>query len=158
MIKKAKYSIFLAILAAVCYGISAPVSKILLNKIPPTQMAALLYLGAGFGMLIVNLFSKKDNREARIAKHEWSYVAGMIALDIAAPILLMFGLTMTTSANASLLNNFEIVATSLIALCSLSGFVYLSHVHIVLLPERPVAVTELRQHQSVRMNRLVFLP
>ena len=41
---------------------------------------------------------------------------GMILLDIAAPILLMLGLKSATSANASLLGNFEIVATSLIAL------------------------------------------
>ena len=40
----------------------------------------------------------------------------MIILDIAAPIMLMFGLKYTTSGNASLLNNFEIVATSIIAL------------------------------------------
>jgi len=40
----------------------------------------------------------------------------MIVLDIAAPILLMLGLTMTNSATVSLLNNFEIVATSVIAL------------------------------------------
>ena len=40
----------------------------------------------------------------------------MIILDIAAPISLLFGLTMTTAANASLLNNFEIVATAIIAL------------------------------------------
>ena len=40
----------------------------------------------------------------------------MVLLDIAAPILLMLGLTRTTAANAALLNNFEIVATALIAL------------------------------------------
>ena len=40
----------------------------------------------------------------------------MIVLDIAAPILLMFGLLDSASSNASLLNNFEIVCTSLIAL------------------------------------------
>ena len=40
----------------------------------------------------------------------------MVILDIAAPIFLMIGLTRTAAANASLLNNFEIVATSLIAL------------------------------------------
>ena len=39
----------------------------------------------------------------------------MIVLDIAAPILLMLGLERTNSASASLLNNFEIVATSVIA-------------------------------------------
>ena len=40
----------------------------------------------------------------------------MILLDVAAPICLMVGLSMAAPANASLLNNFEIVATSLIAL------------------------------------------
>ncbi len=40
----------------------------------------------------------------------------MIALDVAAPILLMLGLSRTSAAGASLLNNFEIVATALIAL------------------------------------------
>jgi len=43
-------------------------------------------------------------------------VIGMVVLDIAAPILLMLGLKNTSAAAASLLNNFEIVATSLIAL------------------------------------------
>ena len=41
----------------------------------------------------------------------------MIVLDIAAPILLMLGLERCDAASASLLNNFEIVATSVIALC-----------------------------------------
>jgi drug/metabolite transporter (DMT)-like permease len=40
----------------------------------------------------------------------------MIVLDIAAPIFLLLGLSFTTAANASLLNNFEIVATAIIAL------------------------------------------
>lgn len=70
-------------------------------------------------MTVVNLFKKKkgiEQKEARITKREFPYVVGMIVLDIAAPIALMFGLSMTTPANASLLNNFEIVATSIIAL------------------------------------------
>ena len=40
----------------------------------------------------------------------------MVILDIIAPILLMLGISMTNSANVSLLNNFEIVTTSIIAL------------------------------------------
>ena len=105
-----------AILAAACYGISTPISKLLLREIPATQMAALLYLGAGSSMTFVNLFGRKDSKEARITSKEYPYVTGMILLDIAAPILLMFGLNIATPANVSLLNNFEIVATSLIAL------------------------------------------
>lgn len=112
-------SVLLAVLAAALYGISAPVSKLLLAEIPPTLMAALLYLGAGFGMLTVNFLrvaSGRELTEAQITRKELPYVAAMILLDIAAPVLLMLGLTSTTSANAALLNNFEIVATSLIAL------------------------------------------
>lgn len=43
------------------------------------------------------------------------YVAGMVALDIAAPLLLMGGLATTPAESVSLLNNFEIVATALFA-------------------------------------------
>ncbi len=116
---RTKTAILFAVLAAVCYGVSFPLSKILLNELPPAFMAALLYLGAGFGMAAVTLSRKlKHNElmEAQITKKEFPYVSGMIALDIAAPILLMFGLSMTTPANASLLNNFEVAATSLIAM------------------------------------------
>lgn len=112
-------AIFMAILAAALYGVSSPMSKLLLVEIPPTFLAALLYLGAGFGMGTINIIrkqSKKEQVEAEITKKEMPYVVGMIVLDVIAPILLMLGLTMTTSASASLLNNFEIVATSLIAL------------------------------------------
>lgn len=40
----------------------------------------------------------------------------MIILDILAPLLLMIGIKIGSASNASLLGNFEIVATSLIAL------------------------------------------
>lgn len=108
-----------AILAALLYGVSSPISKILLDKLPPTLIASLLYLGAGFGMLTINIIKacmKHEKSEARITRKEMPFIIGMIILDIAAPIFLMIGLTMTTSSNAALLNNFEIVATSLIAL------------------------------------------
>ena len=44
------------------------------------------------------------------------FIIGMIVLDIAAPILLMFGIRYGSPANASLLGNFEIVATTVVAL------------------------------------------
>lgn len=108
----------LAILAAALYALSAPCSKLLLEKIPATLMAALLYLGAGIGMLMVHLLVKKRGarQEQRLTVRDLPYTAGMVLLDIAAPIFLMLGLSRTAAANVSLLNNFEIVATSLIAM------------------------------------------
>lgn len=111
-------AILWAILAAALYAISSPISKIFLNEIPPTMMAGLLYLGAGIGMSIVGLFRYKTaklKKEMQLTKKEMPFTVVIVALDIAASIFLMIGLTMTTSANMSLLSNFEIVATSLIA-------------------------------------------
>ena len=102
-----------AILAAALYAINLPLSKLLLTAVSPTMLAALLYLGAGIGLYLFTGRKKVDNP---LTRSELPYTVGMIVLDIAAPILLMFGLRHTGSANASLLNNFEIVATSLIAL------------------------------------------
>ena len=82
------------------------------------MMASFLYIGAGFGIGIVFIFSrnKKAQESERITKKDMPFVLGMIVLDIVAPIFLMFGLLDSASSNATLLNNFEIVATSLIAL------------------------------------------
>ncbi len=110
-------AIIFALLAAVFYAINVPISKILLNNIGPTTMAAFLYLGAGIGVGILSMFNKKDRMNSeRLSKKDLPFVIGMIVLDIAAPIFLMLGISYGSSANASLLGNFEIVATTLIAL------------------------------------------
>lgn len=108
-----------AILAAALYAVNVPLSKILMNHVEATMMAAFLYLGAGLGLLLYSRIEKAcgihKNREP-LTKRELPYTAAMVLLDILAPILLMMGIARTNSANVSLLNNFEIVATSLIAL------------------------------------------
>ncbi len=117
--KEIKQGIFFAILAAALYAINAPFSKLLLEYISPTLTAGFLYLGAGLGMGIIALarkLKKMEQQENRLTKAEVPYTLAMIILDIAAPIFLLLGLKSITAANASLLNNFEIVATAIIAL------------------------------------------
>ncbi len=108
-------AIMYAILAAAFYAVNIPAAKLLLNHVGAMTMAALLYLGAGIGIGIVSLFDRKEKRE-KLDRKDLPFVIGMIGLDIAAPILLMLGLSMGFASNASLLGNFEIVATALIAL------------------------------------------
>ena len=107
-----------AFLAAALYALNMPFSRLLLGSVEPLYMAAFLYLGAGLGMLGMWVLRTKPKGRvfAPIEKDEKPYILGMVLLDILAPALLMFGLRSTLAANASLLNNFEIVATSLIAL------------------------------------------
>jgi drug/metabolite transporter (DMT)-like permease len=112
--------IFFAVLAAALYAVSTPCSKLLLRQLAPTMMAAFLYLGAGLGMLLLGMLRRAlghPSQERKLSREDLPYTLGMILLDIAAPIFLMLGLAATAAANVSLLNNFEIVATSIIALC-----------------------------------------
>lgn len=111
--------IILAVLAAALYAINSPFSKLLLDYMPATLMAGFLYLGAGIGMAVMILIRKvctREKNDERLTKKELPYTIAMIVLDIAAPICLLYGLKSTAAAAASLLNNFEIVATAVIAL------------------------------------------
>ena len=57
-------AIIFAFLAAMFYAINVPISKVLLQHVGPTTMAASLYLGAGIGIGIMSLFNKKDREKA----------------------------------------------------------------------------------------------
>ena len=112
-----KAAILFAVLAAALYAVNIPVSKLLLLHVPETMMAAFLYLGAGIGLFLYGLVDQrlgKGEKRERLTKKELTYTVAMVVLDILAPILLMFGIARTNSANVSLLGNFEIVATSLL--------------------------------------------
>lgn len=117
--KRQKSATVFALLAAALYAINVPLSKLLLEHVAPTMLAALLYLGAGLGLLVYSgaekLLKRRRSKEP-LTKKELPYTVAMVLLDIMAPILLMAGIARTNSANVSLLNNFEIVATSVIAL------------------------------------------
>lgn len=114
---QATRAVMYAILAAVFYAVSSPLSKVLLEDVSPYLMASLLYLGAGFGMMAVRSASpSKRSEERSLTRGDMPYILGMVVLDIAAPILLMYGLLNSPASSVSLLNNFEIVATTLIAL------------------------------------------
>ncbi len=113
--KKKNAAVFAALGAAALYAVSIPLSPFLLREVGPVTLAALLYLGAGVGMSLLTVIRPIPQQE-RLTRSLLPYTIGMVVLDIAAPILLMLGLSHTAAAHVSLLNNFEIVATSVIAL------------------------------------------
>lgn len=112
---KKPQAILYALLAAVFYAVNVPLSKLLLKVIGPTMMASFLYLGAGIGIGLLSLLGEKKE-EQRLDRKDLPFVLGMIVLDIAAPIFLMLGIRYGSSSSVSLLGNFEIVATTVIAL------------------------------------------
>lgn len=122
MMNKSKiYPIMMALLAAILFGASAPITKILLGEIQPIPLASLLYLGSGLGLLIFqignSLIKKQIINEAPLNKKDFKWLIGaIIAGGIIAPIILLSSLKITPASTASLLLNFEGVATAIIAM------------------------------------------
>lgn len=107
----------LALAAAVLFGASAPLAKLLLQGTSPQLLAGLLYLGSGTGLLVVWVRGRRSAaRETSLARRDVPWLVGAIAFGgVLAPLLLMIGLTRTPASGASLLLNLEGVFTALIA-------------------------------------------
>ena len=119
---KTTIAVLSAFLSAILYAVCIPFAKILGNYVPSVVMGGLLYLGAGLGLLITT-FVKQGSPELALTKKDIPYMSGVVFLDIAAILLLMFGLANTTGANAALLGNFELAATTIAAFFVFKEFV-----------------------------------
>lgn len=115
-------SVLQVITAALLFGASAPISKLLLGSIDPVPLAAFLYIGSGIGLIIFKIIerciNKSEDREAPLSKKDTPWLITAVFLGgVVAPIILMNSLKVTPASTASLLLNFEGVATTLIAAC-----------------------------------------
>jgi drug/metabolite transporter (DMT)-like permease len=106
-----------ALLAAILFGLSTPLAKLLLRGISPQVLAGLLYTGSGLGLGAYWLvWGRWTGREARLSRRDLPWLAGVIAAGgLIAPVLLMAGLSRTPASAASLLLNLEGVFTAALA-------------------------------------------
>jgi drug/metabolite transporter (DMT)-like permease len=101
--------------AALLFGASTPLAKILLADFSPWLLAGLLYLGSGLGLAIYRLAKRLPVRIS-LANGEWLWLMGAVVVGGGvAPVLLMSGLTHMPASSASLLLNAEGVFTALLA-------------------------------------------
>ncbi len=103
-----------ALLAAALFGASTPLAKLLLTKIEPWLLAALLYLGSGLGLYVARIVMRSKTPMLSRADWRWMLLAVLLG-GIVAPVLLVFGLQGMTGSGASLLLNAEAVLTAVIA-------------------------------------------
>ena len=110
-----------ALASAALFGISTPAAKVLLGAIDPIMLAGLLYCGAGIGVAALRrwapaLISSANAPQVGLNRKDVPWLGAAIAAGgVAAPLLLMWGLTRTDAATASLLLAFEGAATALLA-------------------------------------------
>jgi len=117
-----RYGVMAALLSASLFGMSTPVAKLLLGEMSPLPLAGLLYLGSGIGLFLLFVIRRLTTREhmpfneSRLRGSDYLYLSGAISCGgIAAPILLIYGLSITSASTASLLLNIEGILTTLTA-------------------------------------------
>lgn len=107
-------------IAAVLFGVSAPLAKLLVKNIPPVALAGFLYLGAFIGLslysIILRIVSHRSTRRGNLKKEDVPWLFGAtLSGGIIAPICLMLGLSRISGFATSLLLNLEGVFTAIIA-------------------------------------------
>ena len=107
----------MAVMAAAMFGMSIPFSKTLLSDLPLTQLAGLLYLGAGIFLLPFIICRKRTGNIVfpRDSRNRLNLLAAIFFGGIIGPILLLIGLKCSLSASVSMWLNLESVATAVIA-------------------------------------------
>ncbi|HSM94301.1 MAG TPA: DMT family transporter [Anaeromyxobacteraceae bacterium] len=101
--------------AALLFGLSTPVAKLLLPGTGPFTIAALLYLGSGVGFLLLGRLLPREH-EAPLRRGDLPLLAAVTASGgVVAPVLLMVGLSRLDGTSASLLLNLELPLTIALA-------------------------------------------
>ena len=114
-----RYSAALAPLAALLFGASPPLCKILLGGASPLVAASLLYLGSGAGLLAlvaVRRAVRGGPASPPLRGRDWLLLLGAVASGaVLAPLLLLAGLLLAPASVSSLLLNLELVFTAVLA-------------------------------------------
>jgi drug/metabolite transporter (DMT)-like permease len=111
------------LVAALAFGLSAPLAKRLLDVVPPLFLAGILYLGAGvFLGLARRVWRRRPAGRALGPRDRWILAGVVLAGGVLAPPLLLWGLERSAATTAALLLNLEVVFTVLLA-----GIVFREH-------------------------------
>lgn len=102
--------------AAALFGLSAPLSKLLIQEVSPVLLAGLLYLGAAAGLWLHRALVPQT-REAGLRRADVPKLSVVVlAGGVAGPVFMLFGLQRVSGLTGSLLLNLEAPFTMLLAL------------------------------------------
>lgn len=100
--------------AAILFGSSTPLAKLLLAGINPWVLAGLLYLGSGLGLAMYRFAIHARTGTVPPRDRPW-LIGAILSGGVIAPVLLMLGLSALAASKTSLLLNAEGVFTALLA-------------------------------------------
>jgi drug/metabolite transporter (DMT)-like permease len=117
-----RYAIYV-LTAAALFGASAPIAKLLLERMSPVTLAALAYCGGGLALMSAWLIRRvrANTGDATATSGRWtraevmSMTGAIIAGGVLAPTTLFWSLSRLPAGNAALLLNFEGLLTAVLA-------------------------------------------
>jgi drug/metabolite transporter (DMT)-like permease len=109
-----KFSVSMAVLSAMLFGMAAPLSKLLLADLNYFLLAGLLYLGAAGGLLPFLLSRKRAVLARMDSRNFWRISGSVLFGGILGPVFLLLGLRIANAASVSLWLNLELVATAVL--------------------------------------------
>lgn len=117
-----RYAVYV-LAAAALFGASAPIAKLLLERMSAAELAALAYCGGGFALLCAWLIRRvgANAGEATKPSVHWTRTEAMnmtgaiVAGGVLAPTILFWSLSRLPAGNAALLLNFEGLLTAVLA-------------------------------------------
>ena len=115
-----KLAALFAVLSGIVFAFLTPLSALFLEGAEPIFTVAALNLGAGIGMAVLLFFSRKTKlavRSEKITRKDMPILAGIVIGDLLGALFSMLSLTFAAADSVSLVLNFEIVSTALIAFC-----------------------------------------
>jgi drug/metabolite transporter (DMT)-like permease len=105
-----------ALIAALGFGLSAPLAKLLLDAVTPLFLAGLLYLGAGVFLGVTRVVWRRPTSGRPMTRRDrWILAAVVLVGGVLAPPLLLWGLERSPATTAALLLNLEVVLTVVLA-------------------------------------------
>ena len=106
---------WIAIVAAIFFGASTPLSKPLLDNFTSYQLAGVLYLGACVGVLPLLIWERKLMAPWRMDRKNFLRLLGSVVFGgMLGPLALLAGLRMASAASVSMWLNLEVVATAVL--------------------------------------------
>ena len=107
--------ILIALGSAILFGASTPIGKLLLESLPPFQLAGLFYLGAALGVLPFSIKEKDSLMLRNMNRSNQFRLSGAIFLGgVVGPVLLLFGLQIASSASVAMWLNLELAVTAVL--------------------------------------------
>jgi drug/metabolite transporter (DMT)-like permease len=108
-----------ALAAAMLFGASTPVAKLLIGDVEPVLLAGFLYAGSGLGLgvwIALRRWMARPAGRSRFAPGDYPWLVGAVLLGgVIGPSLFMIGLAGAPASVTSLLLNLEGVLTVLLA-------------------------------------------